>query len=127
MEMPPPCSATPFLPRPRFDSALARRLNFTACLEPADGNPYLVKYYNEPKRYGLPMQLWLLKQRFVMMSKALGAVLEGRCEGIVLDRSIFSDIVFAKLNYDDGNISSEGYDAYTKSRNALLGELPTLC
>ena len=48
-------------------STLVKRLqegsNFRAFLEPALDNPFLVKYYADPKKYALPMQLWLIKQR----------------------------------------------------------------
>ena len=75
-------------------------------------------------KYGLAMQLWLLRQRFVMYCRALRALTTGTststgggeqtpasavaAKGVVLDRSLLSDVVFADKNLADGNISPEG-------------------
>ena len=109
---------------------LAERLGYALFLEPTVGNPYLEKYYAEPKVYGLPMQMWLLKQRFVTYCQAICYVLSGashrdQVEGVLLDRSIFSDCVFAEKNFLDGNISKEGYEFYKNQRQRLLSMLPS--
>lgn len=80
-------------------------------------------YYGDAKTYGLKMQLWLLRQRFVMYARALKA-LELGAKGVVLDRSIMSDVVFADKNLADGNISPEGYAAYWAVRTHLLSLVP---
>ena len=80
--------------------------------------------------YALPMQIWLLKQRFVTYCQALNYVLNSSdaiddgCEGVVLDRSIFSDVVFAEKNFVDGNFTRAGYDFYLELRKRLLAPLP---
>lgn len=43
---------------------LARQLNYKVFLEPATKNPYLAKFYKDPKRYALKLQLWIFRQRF---------------------------------------------------------------
>ena len=43
---------------------LARKLNYRVFLEPTTKNPYLEKFYKDPKRYALKLQLWIFKQRF---------------------------------------------------------------
>jgi deoxyadenosine/deoxycytidine kinase len=103
----------------------------------------------EPKKYALPMQCWLLKQRFVTYVSALRAILSGdlTTPGVILDRSvggcrlaslrprhpiliaracyqIFSDIVFAEKNFFDENFSREGYDFYLTLRKQMLSLLP---
>ena len=76
------------------------------------------------------MQIWLLKQRFVTYCQALNYVLNSSdaiddgCEGVVLDRSIFSDVVFAEKNFVDGNFTRAGYDFYLELRKRLLAPLP---
>ena len=83
-------------------------------MEPTLENPFLEKYYTygrfcglartaflnlagvrlarrrEPKKYALPMQLWLLKQRFVTYISAVRSVLTGELgtPGVILDRSV---------------------------------------
>ena len=98
-------------------------------------NPFLEKYYGDPKKYALPMQLWLLKQRYITYVNALKYLHEQQaaaaagdgdcaCRGVILDRSIFSDVVFAEKNFRDGNFSREGYDYYLALRAQLLRPLP---
>ena len=65
--------------------------------EPVSTNPYLTKFYAEPKKYALIMQLWLLRQRFETYLEAMRHVAETG-ESVVLDRSLFSDWVFAEKN-----------------------------
>lgn len=83
-----------------------------------------------PKAYALPMQIWLLKQRFVTYCQALNYVLNSSeaqtdgCQGVILDRSIFSDVVFAEKNFVDNNFTREGYDFYLELRKRLLASLP---
>lgn len=53
-------------------------------------NPFLEPYYKEPKKYALPMQIWLLKQRFVTYVRALKYSLDAAAhlKGVILDRSV---------------------------------------
>ena len=43
---------------------------------------------------------------------------------VILDRSIFSDWVFAEKNRIDGNISQEGFEFYSSVRQKMLSLLP---
>ena len=117
---------------------LAAALGYEVFLEPTVANPYLERYYKEPKKYALPLQMWMLEHRFRSYLEALKwtwADNSGNCDeaaaassarpgGILLDRSIFSDWVFAKKNFDDGNISEEGYDEYMAVRKQMLARIP---
>lgn len=101
---------------------LAKILNYKLFLEPTITNPYLAKFYEAPKVWALPMQIWLLKQRYVTYLEAMNHV-STHGEGVILDRSIFSDWVFAEKNRIDGNICSEGFSYYMKLRSQMLGHL----
>jgi deoxyadenosine/deoxycytidine kinase len=37
--------------------SLSERLNYVLFLEPTTENPFLEKYYKEPKKYALPLQV----------------------------------------------------------------------
>ena len=88
---------------------LAKHLDFKLFLEPAcEGNPYLSLFYQNPKKYALRMQLWLLRRRFETYVEAIRLLSTSSVNGVLLDRSIFSDYVFAVKNYEDGNISYQG-------------------
>ena len=43
---------------------------------------------------------------------------------MILDRSVFSDLVFAVKNRLDGNISVEGFEYYMRLRKKMLDVLP---
>mmetsp|Transcript_14886 Transcript_14886/g.51840 ORF Transcript_14886/g.51840 Transcript_14886/m.51840 type:complete len:348 (-) Transcript_14886:39-1082(-) len=105
---------------------LSHELNYVLYLEPTVENPFLEPYYKEPKKYALPMQLWLLKQRFITYVRALKYAMDPSTtlQGVILDRSIFSDIVFAEKNFKDGNFTREGYDYYLRLRAQMLEALP---
>eukprot|EP00020_Sapocribrum_chincoteaguense_P011950 CAMPEP_0170734518 /NCGR_PEP_ID=MMETSP0437-20130122/2632_1 /TAXON_ID=0 /ORGANISM="Sexangularia sp." /LENGTH=286 /DNA_ID=CAMNT_0011072835 /DNA_START=35 /DNA_END=895 /DNA_ORIENTATION=- len=102
---------------------LETELGYSVFLEPTITNPYLVKYYAEPRKYGLKMQLWLLRQRFRAYLAALSHIAETG-QGVILDRSIYSDWVFAEKNRRDGNISEEGFAYYSSLRSQMLAALP---
>eukprot|EP00003_Mantamonas_plastica_P023229 TRINITY_DN4138_c0_g1_i1.p1 TRINITY_DN4138_c0_g1~~TRINITY_DN4138_c0_g1_i1.p1 ORF type:complete len:348 (+),score=120.65 TRINITY_DN4138_c0_g1_i1:419-1462(+) len=108
-------------------STLTRQLGkltgFKEFLEPTLNNTYLEKFYEDPKKWALTMQVWLLRQRYKIYVHALKYVLETG-NGVILDRSIFSDSVFAEQNTIDENIDSVGYEYYKALRAQLLDNLP---
>jgi len=103
---------------------LGKLLGYHVFLEPTITNPYLEKFYADPPKYALTMQIWLLKQRFRTYISALKYAME-QGKGVILDRSIFSDWVFAEKNRRDKNITEEGYAEYLHIRQQLLAHLPT--
>eukprot|EP00695_Tsukubamonas_globosa_P001556 TRINITY_DN2603_c0_g1_i1.p1 TRINITY_DN2603_c0_g1~~TRINITY_DN2603_c0_g1_i1.p1 ORF type:complete len:177 (-),score=48.37 TRINITY_DN2603_c0_g1_i1:51-581(-) len=108
-------------------STLTRKLSeILSCkifLEPTLTNPYLEKFYKDPRKYALKMQLWLLRQRYLTYASAVKMVIESG-SSVILDRSVYSDWVFAVKNVEDGNISEEGFQYYSQLRNKMLHELP---
>jgi len=106
-------------------SSLAEKLGWVAVLEPTVANPFLDPYYKEPKKWALKLQKWMLHHRFRSYLSAVCKKMQDKsCKGILLDRSIFSDWVFAKKNFDDGNISKEGFDDYMNVRNQMMKCIP---
>jgi NADH dehydrogenase (ubiquinone) 1 alpha subcomplex subunit 10 len=102
---------------------LAKVLGFQVFLEPTITNPFLSLFYADPKGYALKMQIWLLKQRYQTYVSALRQLVTGG-GGIILDRSVWSDWVFAEKNRQDGNISEEGFQYYLQLRSRMLQNLP---
>jgi len=92
-------------------------------IEPALDNPYLERFYKDPKKFALTMQVYLLQRRFLSYIEALKLCLQ-KDEIVLLDRSIFSDYVFAVKNYRDGNISKRGFEYYLSLREKMLEHLP---
>lgn len=98
--------------------SLAESLHGFPMFEPVEDNPYLERYYKDPKRYALEMQFWLMSRRFEMHEKAIRHIWRTG-QTVVMDRSIYGDWVFAKRNWLDGNIDDPGYLAYMHHRKVM--------
>jgi len=99
-------------------SELANVMHAHAMFEPVTENPYLEKYYQDPKRYALEMQFWLMSRRFEMHETAIRHIW-ATGQSVVMDRSIYGDWVFAKKNMLDGNIDDTGYHNYVHHREVM--------
>lgn len=95
---------------------LKEHLNCVVMDEPVKENPYLELFYQDPKRYGLEMQFFLAGSRLKMHFEAIQEASRGI---VILDRSIYGDSVFCKLNNRFGNISNLGRETYFNFWNAI--------
>lgn len=94
--------------------------------ESVDDNPILPLFYTsspeeiEKYRYPFLLQLHFLDTRFKSIKQAL-------CDdNNVLDRSIYEDWYFAKINNDLGRISDLEFEIYDRLLNNMLEELAEL-
>lgn len=97
--------------------------------EPVETNPYLEKFYKDPKRYAFGMQMFLLYKRYAMQQLAsYEATGVGGYNGAVLDRSLSGDRVFAKLHCAEGNIDPLDFATYEETYSIMARTLlpPTL-
>ena len=95
---------------------LAKALDLRALMEPVDSNPYLEKFYEDPKRHAFPMQIDLLHRRYAMQKlAAFEATTEGGHRGAILDRGLPGDRVFAKLHRNAGNMSQLEWETYERA------------
>ena len=74
--------------------------------EPVVNNPILDKFYYDRERYSFPLQIFFLNERFKHIKKA------SEQEKAVLDRSIYGDLIFAKMLKDNGEMSEEEFNIY---------------
>ena len=97
---------------------LADKLGATTLLENASDNPFLPKFYQEPKRYALPTQLHFLFER----SRQLRDLAQGDLfnSGTVSDFLLDKDMLFARLNLDD-----DEFALYQKVYSDLAPQAPT--
>lgn len=97
---------------------LAERLDADTLLENADDNPFLPRFYQEPKRYALPTQLHFLFYR----TRQLRDLAQGDLfrAGTVSDFLIDKDMLFARLNLDD-----DEFELYQKVYADLAPQAPT--
>jgi len=98
---------------------LGEELSYRVMEEPTIDNPYLDKYYEDPKRWALEMQFWLMSRRFEMHQEAIEHIWKTR-QSVIMDRSIYGDAVFCRKNFLDGNIEKIGYDTYLKMREVMF-------
>lgn len=95
---------------------LAQRLDFKTSFEVVEENPYLEKYYQDFERYGFHLQTFFLAERF----KAQKKIFEYG-GGYVQDRTIYEDLeIFAKMNYDIGNMNDDDYQTYRDLFEAMV-------
>ena len=97
---------------------LAEHLSADILLENASDNPFLPRFYQEPKRYALPTQLYFLFER----SRQLRDLAQGDLfrAGTVSDFLIDKDMLFARLNLDD-----DEFELYQKVYADLTVQAPT--
>ncbi|WP_018659639.1 deoxynucleoside kinase [Allofustis seminis] len=103
-----------------YTTMLADALGTTPFYESVDNNPILEKYYEDPKRYAFALQIFFLNKRFKSIKEALYH------KNNVLDRSIYEDALFTRINYEEGNLSSEELDLYLELLDNMMEELDGL-
>lgn len=105
---------------------LAHALNFEPILEEVDGNPYLTAFYNDMKQFGTMMQVWLLNHRFRQHREFVSRISLGRIRGVVQDRTIWEDTIFARMlnQHPEKIITDLDYNTYLDLfDNMVLHEL----
>lgn len=78
---------------------LAERLGAATLLENATDNPFLPRFYQDPRRHALPTQLHFLFDRSRQLRDIAQADLFSA--GTVADFLLDKDMLFARLNLDD--------------------------
>ncbi|WP_245711625.1 deoxynucleoside kinase [Gracilibacillus ureilyticus] len=85
---------------------IVKELGYTPFEEPVVNNPILDKFYYDRERYSFPLQVFFLNERFNHIKNA------SKIPKAVLDRSIYGDVIFAKMLKDGGEMSEEEFDIY---------------
>lgn len=96
-----------------YTEMISKNLETEAFFESVDYNPILDKFYADPKKWAFSLQVYFLNTRFRSIKAALTD------DNNVLDRSIYEDALFTKVNHLQGNISTEEMEIY----NDLLGNM----
>ena len=116
-----------------FTQALADWAGGEALFEPADGegilnNPFLSRYYADPKRWGYTMQVHLLGCRFRAHMYAQSKCLY-KGGFVVSDSSYWGDQCFARMLFDDGLLTKDEYMSYMRIHKSMQANLlyPTVC
>lgn len=81
-------------------------------------NPYLDKFYADPKAWAFRLQMFNLASRSKMIIEAMDR------GPLILDRSFEEDILFVDVAYKKGLVDSEEYRTYNNLYEVLLMALP---
>jgi deoxyadenosine/deoxycytidine kinase len=104
-----------------WSEVIAKHFGVQVYREKVDGNPFLAKYYENPKMYSFHLQVYFLNHRFKAIKEAL------KHPNNVLDRSIYEDsMIFAKLQYKKGYMDDDSYKAYLDLHENMMQELHDL-
>lgn len=74
--------------------------------EPVAENPILEKFYYDRERYSFSLQIFFLNKRFRHIKEA------SKVKNAVMDRSIYGDVIFAKMLNESGEMCNEEFDLY---------------
>ena len=86
---------------------LGKKLTANVLFEPVDDNEYLGLFYDNMKKYSFPMQVYLLNHRFQQHQQM---VWSGK--NTIQDRSIYEDVIFAKMLKEDGLMEELDFKTY---------------
>jgi len=78
---------------------LANKIKGQALLEDVEENPFLMKFYENPKRYGFQTQIFFLLKRYRLYNEIRQMDLFNRT--IITDYLFEKDRIFARTNLDD--------------------------
>lgn len=97
---------------------LTEELGVSGFEEPVTDNPILGKFYHDRKRYAFPLQIFFLNRRFRMLKEAQ----ENKASS-VMDRSIYGDVIFAKLLHDGGDMEKDEFMLYQDLLTNMLDHI----
>lgn len=103
-----------------YTTLIAEHLGSEAFYESVDDNRLLDLFYHDRERFAFPLQIYFLNTRFRSIKQAM------RHKNNVLDRSIYEDALFARINYEDGMMKEAEFDCYIELLNNMLEEIQHL-
>ena len=103
-----------------FTEMVSKDLGTKPFYEPVGDNPILPLYYQNPKKYGFLLQIYFLNKRFELIKQAY------KEDNNVLDRSIYEDLLFTKINLKNGNMAQQEYDVYKNLLDNMMEEISVL-
>jgi deoxyadenosine/deoxycytidine kinase len=83
------------------------KLGFTIYGEPVKDNPFLDKFYKDPKQYAFIMQIFMLTKRY----ESTKQIIKNKTKGIQ-DRTIYEDKIFVSVLCDNGMMDEDQKKTY---------------
>jgi deoxyadenosine kinase len=98
--------------------SLGKILDWDIVKEPVESNEYLDKFYKDMTKYSFPMQVYLLNHRFRQHQQMVWAN-----KSTVQDRTIYEDVIFAKMLHDGGLMDDLDFHTYVLLFNNMTNFL----
>lgn len=107
-----------------FCRQVADELPLRVLEEPVKDNRYLERFYLAPARWAFPMQVDLLFRRYTFQKLAsFEEVADAGYQGVLIDRGMPGDRVFAQLHYQAGNMDAAEWETYNRIYKTLACSL----
>lgn len=90
-----------------LSESLGKEFKANVLYEPVDKNEYLPLFYKDMKKHSFPMQIYLLNHRFQQHQQMIWSG-----KNTVQDRSIYEDVIFAKMLKESGMMSELDFNTY---------------
>lgn len=100
-----------------YTKYISEEFNSEAFYESVDDNPVLARFYEDKEKWGFALQIHFLNTRFKSIKRAL------EHQNNVLDRSIYEDALFTKINNEQGNIKDEEMGIYLSLLDNMMEEI----
>lgn len=97
---------------------LNEELGYQKFLEPVVDNPILDQFYHDRTRYAFTLQIFFLNRRFKMLKDA-----DELDEMTLMDRSIYGDVIFAKLLNYNQEMADYEFDIYMELLTNMLDHI----
>jgi deoxyadenosine/deoxycytidine kinase len=101
-----------------FCHRFARESNSKLVLEGFSDNPFLSKFYENPKRYAFSVELFFMTERHKQMQEAFGSM-------DLFQQSIISDYCFPKtLIFAKNNLTEDEFHLFLRIYKVLFNQFP---
>ena len=88
--------------------------------EEVDNNPYLAPFYEDQKTWAFRLQIYFLASRYKQQQTILSSLKELGVIGIIQDRTIYEDPVFAKVLKKDGSFTETDFQTYQSLFDVMM-------
>lgn len=88
--------------------------------EEVDNNPYLAPFYEDQKTWAFHLQIYFLASRYKQQQTILSSLKELGVIGIIQDRTIYEDPVFAKVLKKDGSFTETDFQTYQSLFDVMM-------
>lgn len=99
---------------------IGKELGTDVFYEPVETNTLLEPFYKDPKRWAFALQIDFLNKRFRSIKQAL------KHKNNVLDRSIYEDVIFTRINHERGNMSDVELAIYLDLFENMMEQIETV-